>query len=90
LFLLQSYIGFWNFILDNNFKTIIMIPEDEAFPRPGTPGFTKYEHMVIEFTKALLPIYAMQRNSAKTCTEHAIETANEVIKQLNSNNESKS
>ena len=46
-------------------------------------GFTKYEHMVIEFTKVLLPDKNL---SIPDCVKLAADTANEVIKQLNQNN----
>lgn len=42
-------------------------------------GLTKYEYMVIEFTKAML---AHVTCTVPDCVEIGIQTANEVVKQL--------
>ena len=47
------------------------------------PGLTKYEHMVIEFTKELLHDKYLE---IEQCVDTGIRTANEVIKQLKQNN----
>lgn len=66
--------------------------EEFINPHPsgyGSDGLTLKQHMVIEFTKAILSTQAghvcLSKDSIKRIVIESLTTANEVIKQLNEN-----